>query len=249
VLCAADLERIIQFEDPEQVSAFIGEPIQQGFGVCSPPREYWDIIGRICSSYGVLLIVDEVICGFGRTGTWFGSEHFDIEPDMITMAKGISSGYVPLGAAGCTGELMEPIEIFQHLHTYANHPVSCAAAVKNIEILEKEHLVQNAHDMGLYFLDELKTLEFHPIVGEVRGRGLWTAIDFTTDKKTRAPFPASGLSSLVSRAMAKGLVVKAVAQALECAPPLIIQKQDIDEGIRILDECISEEERAMGLRP
>jgi adenosylmethionine-8-amino-7-oxononanoate aminotransferase len=197
----------------------------------------------------VLLIIDEVICGFGRTGTWFGIEHFAIEPDMITMAKGISSGYVPLGAVGCTDEVMDPIDIFQHLHTYANHPVSCAAGVKNIELLQKENLVQNAHDMGLYFLDCLKTLEFHPVVGEVRGKGLWTAIDFTTDKNTRAPFPLDRLSSLVSRAMAKGLVVKAMAQALEFAPPLIIQKQEIDEGIQILDECISEEERDMGLRP
>ncbi len=249
VFCATDVERIIQFEDPEQVSAFIGEPIQQGFGAYSPPKEYWHIVRKICSAYGVLLIIDEVICGFGRTGTWFGIEHFDIEPDLITMAKGITSGYVPLGAVGCTDAVMEPIDIFQHLHTYANHPVSCAAALKNIEILQKENLVQHSHEIGLYFLDALRNLESHPIVGEVRGQGLWTAIDFTTDRKRRATFPFDRLASLVSRAMKKGLIIKAMGQALECSPSLIIQKQEIDEGIQILDECISEEEKEMGLGP
>lgn len=116
--CARDIERIIEFEGPDQISAFIGEPIQQAFGALAPPREYWKIVRTICDGYGILLIIDEVICGFGRTGKWFGVEHFDIQPDIMTMAKGISSGYVPLGGVGCTDEVMEPIEIFQHLHTY-----------------------------------------------------------------------------------------------------------------------------------
>ena len=249
VLCATDIERILEFEDPSQVSAFIGEPIQQGFGALSPPKEYWPIVQRICRTHGVRLIVDEVICGFGRTGKWFGLEHVDVEPDIITMAKGLSSGYVPLGGIGCTDEILEPIDTFQHLHTYANHPVSCAAGVKNIEIIQQEQLVQRAHETGLYFLEALKRLEAHPIVGEVRGQGLWTAIDFTMDKETRAPFPFSRLSGLVKRAMEKGLVIKPMGQALEFAPPLIIEKQDIDQGIRILDVCITEEEREMGLVP
>jgi putrescine aminotransferase len=248
LLCASDVERIIQSEDPEQISAFIGEPIQQGFGVLPPPAGYWEVIQRICRAYGIVLIVDEVICGFGRTGAWFGCQHFGIDPDMITMAKGLSSGYVPLGAVGCTGEIMERIEVFHHLHTYANHPVSCAAAVKNIEILEREHLIEKAREVGHYFLEGLRSLESHPSVGEVRGKGLWTSIDFTSDKKTKAPFPVAGLVRMVDRAMGKGLIIKTVAQALDFAPALTITKGDIDEGIRILDECISEEEREMGLR-
>ena len=118
--------------------------------------------GNICDKYGILLIIDEVICGFGRTGKWFGIEHFGIQPDILTMAKGISSGYIPLGAMGCTDRVWEPIEIFQHLHTYGNHPVSCAAALKNIEILKDERLIENSQQMGLHFLEKLRTLESPP---------------------------------------------------------------------------------------
>jgi len=248
IACARDIERIIQFEDPTQISALIGEPIQQGFGAYAPPKEYWKIVREICSRYGILLIIDEVICGFGRTGKWFGVQHFDIEPDLITMAKGISSGYVPLGAVGITNEAFEPIEIFQHLHTYSNHPVSCAAGLKNIEIMHKEKLVENAAKMGKHLLEGLKSLESHPTVGEARGTGLWAAIDFTMDKKKRTPLAAERLSSMVNRAFSKGLVVKVMGQALEFAPPLIIQKSDIDEGLKILNECITEEEKAMSLK-
>ena len=247
VACARDVARIIEFEDPEQISAFIGEPIQQGFGAFAPVKEYWKIIREICDTYGILLIVDEVICGFGRTGGWFGIDHFDIQPDIITMAKGISSGYVPLGGVGCTDEVLKPIEIFKHLHTYGNHPVACAAGLKNIEIMKQEHLVENSSKMGSYFLEGLRSLEPHPIVGEVRGTGLWTAIDFTADKRSRAPFPLDRLANLVRRAKEKGLIIKMMGQALEFAPPLTIQKEDIDEAIKILGECITEEEKDMGL--
>ena len=249
VACARDVERIIQFEDPTQISAFIGEPIQQGFGAYAPPKEYWKIVKEICSRYGILLIIDEVICGFGRTGKWFGIQHFDIEPDLITMAKGISSGYVPLGGVGCTDEVFDPIEIFQHLHTYSNHPVSCAAALKNIEIMHREKLIENAAKMGKYLLGGLKSLESHPTVGEARGTGLWAALDFTTDKKKKAPFPVERLSGIVNRAFNKRLIIKVMGQALEFAPPLIIQKNEIDEGIKILNECVTEEEKATGVKP
>jgi len=242
--CARDLARIIEFEDPDQISAFIGEPIQQGFGALSPPPEYWPIIREICRQYGVLLIIDEVICGFGRTGKWFGLEHFGVQPDLITMAKGISSGYVPLGAAGCTDEVLAPIDTFQHLHTYGNHPVACAAALKNIEILKEEKLIERSETLGRYFLESLKTLEAHAIVGQVRGRGLWTAVDFTSDKKTRAPFPLTRLLRLIRRAKEKGLIIKSMGQALEFAPPLIIQPDEIDQAVRIMDECLTEEVKA-----
>ena len=245
--CARDMERMIQFEDPEQVSVFIGEPIQQGFGAYAPPQEYWKIIREICNTYGILLIIDEVICGFGRTGRWFGIDHFDIQPDILTMAKGISSGYVPLGAVGCTDEVMNPIEVFQHLHTYGNHPVSCAAALKNIEIIKREKLIENSHKMGIYFLERLKTLEPHPIVGEVRGTGLWAAIDLTTDKNKRLLFPGDRMNRIIDRAKEKGLLIKTMGHALEFAPPLIIQKEEIDEAVKILDECLTEEEKETGL--
>jgi len=245
--CARDVERLIQFEDPSQVMAFIGEPIQQAFGACAPPREYWPIIREICDRYGILLIVDEVISGFGRTGTWFACQHFGIRPDMMTMAKGISSGYVPMGALGATDAVVGPVELFANLQTYMNHPVACAASLKNIEILQREHLIENSRLQGEYFLGCLQELERHPIVGEARGAGLWAALDLTTNKATHAPFPQAGLQRLVNRAREKGMIIKAMNMALEFAPPLVIGKADLDEAVRIIDQCLSEEEQAMGL--
>ena len=247
IACARELTRIIEFEGPEQISMFIGEPIQQGFGAYRPPVEYWPLIQEICNQYGILLVIDEVICGFGRTGRMFATEHFDLQPDMITMAKGLTSGYVPLGAVGCSPEVIEPTELLNHLHTYGNHPVSCAVGLRNLDILESEKLIENSDKMGHYFLDGLKTLESHPSVGEVRGTGLWLGIDFTSDKNSRAPFPLKNLMSIISRAKEKGILVKTMGMALEFAPPLIIKKEEIDEVIPVLDECITEEEKVMGL--
>lgn len=246
--CARDLARIIEFEGPEWFSVFIGEPIQQGFGAYRPPKEYWPLIREICDQYGILMILDEVICGFGRTGKMFATEHFGVQPDMITMAKGITSGYIPLGAVGCTDRVVEPIDLFNHLHTYGNHPVPCAVGLQNIEILEREKLVENSSAMGEYFLEALKSMEHHPSVGEVRGTGLWLAIDFTTDKKTRAPYPVANLLGMVARAKQKGVITKMMGMALEFAPPLTIKKEEIDFAVRVLDESITEEERAMGLK-
>ena len=245
--CARDVERLIQFEDPSQVMAFIGEPIQQAFGVCAPPPEYWPLIREICDRHGVLLIVDEVICGFGRTGKWFACEHFGIRPDLVTMAKGISSGYVPMGAVGATDAVVEPIEHFANLQTYMNHPVACAASLANIAILQRERLIERSRDTGEYFLGRLKELERHPIVGEARGAGLWAALELTTNKSTRAPFPPTSLSRIVDRAREKGLIIKAMNTALEFAPPLVIGKADIDEAVRTLDGCLSDEVKALGM--
>ena len=245
--CARELERIIDFEGAEQISMFIGEPIQQGFGAYRPPPEYWPVIGEICERYGILLVIDEVICGFGRTGLMFATEHFDVRPDLMTMAKGLTSGYVPLGAVGCSLEVTEPIELLNHLHTYGNHPVSCAVALRNLEILDAEALIENSEKMGRYFLDGLKTLEHHPSVGEVRGTGLWLAIDFTVDKQSRAPFPLENLMGIIARLKQKGILVKTMGMALEIAPPLVITRDEIDRVIPVLDACITEEEKAMGL--
>lgn len=245
--CATDIERTIEFEGPELISAFIGEPVMQGFGAVSPPKEYWPIVRGICNKYGIMLITDEVICGFGRTGKMFGVEHFAIQPDMMTMAKGISSGYVPLGAVGCSDNVLKPIDNFFHLHTYGNHPVACAAALKNIAILEQENLISNSEEMGRYFLDGLETLVDHAIVGEARGRGLWLALDLTTDKQTRAPFPADRINNIIGRAKQLGLIIKTMGHALEFAPPLIIKKDEIDEALEILDRCIAMEVKEMGI--
>jgi len=246
--CTGELARIIEFEGPDTISAFIGEPVQQGFGALKPPDEYWPAVREICNRYGVLLIIDEVICGFGRTGKMFATEHFDVRPDMITMAKGITSGYIPLGAVGCTEAVLEPVEILNHLHTYGNHPVSCAVGIANLDLIKREKLVENSRVMGEYFLEQLKALEGRPSVGQIRGTGLWLAIDFTTDRKTRAPYPVVNLLSMVERARQKGVITKMMGMALEFAPPLTIQKEEIDFAVKILGECIEEEEKAMGLK-
>lgn len=245
--CARELERVIEFEGPEQISLFIGEPIQQGFGAYRPPDEYWPVIREICDNYGILLVIDEVICGFGRTGKMFATEHFDVQPDIMTMAKGLTSGYVPLGAVGCTSRVVEPVELLNHLHTYGNHPVSCAVGLKNLELLEAENLVQNSREIGQYFLEGLQSLEHHPSVGEVRGTGLWLAIDFTSDKETRSALPTENLMSIIARLKEKGILVKTMGMALEFAPPLIFTKENVNEVIPALDECIGDEESAMGL--
>lgn len=245
--CARELVRAIEFEGAEQISMFIGEPIQQGFGAYRPPAEYWPLIQKICDQYGILLVIDEVICGFGRTGRMFATEHFNVRPDMITMAKGLTSGYVPLGAVGFSDRVIEPVDLFNHLHTYGNHPVSCAVALKNLELIENEKLIENSKKMGRYFLDALKTLADHPSIGEVRGTGLWLAIDFTVDQKSRAPFPLENLMRIIARTKEKGVLTKTMGMALEFAPPLVVKKEDIDAAIPVLDVCISAEEKAMGL--
>ena len=247
IKCARDVERLIQFENPDLISAFIAEPVQQGFGAYSPPPEYFPIIRQLCDQYNILLIIDEVICGFGRTGKMFGVEHFGIEPDIITMAKGITSGYVPLGAVGCTDKVIDPIETFMHLHTYGNHPVSCAAGIKCMEIMEKENLVQHAAEMGAHFLKGLKAMEKYAIVGEARGEGLWLAIDFTMDKNTKSLFPLERVMSMITRAKEAGYLIKTMGQASEFAPPLIITREEIDESLTMLDRIIQEEVQLMGL--
>ena len=133
------------------------------------------------------------------------------------------------------------------MHTYGNHPVSCAVGLRNLEILETENLIENSEKMGRYFLEGLKTLEHHPSVGEVRGTGLWLAIDFTVNKQSRTQFPLENLMNIIARAKQKGILLKTMGMALEFAPPLIIQKEEIDEAIPVLDSCITEEEKAMGL--
>jgi adenosylmethionine-8-amino-7-oxononanoate aminotransferase len=231
------------------VAAFIAEPIMQMGGCVIPPPEYFPMIREICEKHDVLLIDDEVITGFGRTGKMFGIEHFGVVPDIMVMAKQLTSGYVPIGAAVTKPSVIGEFPVFRHIHTYGGHPVACRAAAVNLEIIKREGLVENAREMGEYFLDGLKELERHPIVGEVRGIGLWLGIEFVQDKKTKARFPEDNNPALriVKRIREKGAFCRPSMQSIEIAPALIITRSDIDEAVKIIEEAIVEEVQFLGM--
>jgi len=221
---------------PENVAAFIGEPIMGAGGMMPPPVGYWDKISKLCRKYGVLLWADEVICGWGRTGEWFGSDYYGIEPDIMTMAKGMSSGYQPISAVALGGDLAITIAEndaeMVHGFTYAGHPVAAAVALKNIEILERDGLVgAPAKDRIDYFQQQIRTLEDHELVGEVRGVGFLGGLELVADKETREAFDSSiGVGGKCrNHCFKNGLIMRATGDAMVLSPPLIISKQEIDE--------------------
>ncbi len=246
--CADALETLIQFEGPDLIAAFIAETVMQGVGALPPPEGYFDRIRKICDEYGVLLIMDEVIVGFGRTGKMFACEHYKIKPDLMTMAKQLTGGYAPLGAAAATKKVADAIPTFLHLHTYGNHPVSCAAALKTLEIIEREELVANSAEMGKYFLDGLKQLQKHPIAGEARGIGLWCALEIVQDKKKRLPFPAREniIFQLTLTGRNHGVIFRGMSNALEFAPPLTLTRSEVEEGLEGLDKALYDVEKKLG---
>ncbi len=239
--CADYLERQIQHEGPDNVAAFIAEPIMQANGVQVSSTEYFARVREICDRYGVLLIIDEVITGFGRTGAWFASEHFCITPDIMTMAKALTAGYMPMGAVIARPELIDALPIFRHVHTFSGHAGAAAAANTVIAIKEREGLIAKARENGAYMLDALhEFLDPHPIVGDVRGLGMWLALDFTADKATRAPFEDDTVRAIVRRMHDHGVLASAIGTAFELAPPLISTKAEIDEAVRIAVLAIDE---------
>ncbi len=246
--CADALDSLIQFEGPDLVAAFIAETVMQGVGALPPPGGYFDRIRKICDKYGALLIIDEVIVGFGRTGKMFAAEHYNIRPDILTMAKQLTAGYAPLGAAGTTRKISEAIPTFLHLHTYGNHPVCCAAALANLEIIERENLVANSAEMGKYFLQGLKELQKHSIVGEARGLGLWCAIEIVKDKKNRIPFPPEEniTFQLALAGRSHGSIFRGMGNALEFAPPLTISRKEVEEGLKAIDLALFDVEKKLG---
>jgi putrescine---pyruvate transaminase len=236
---AADLEKKILEIGPENVAAFYGEPIQGAAGVLIPPSTYWPEVQRICKKYGILIVADEVICGFGRTGKWFGFETFGFEPDIIAMAKGLSSGYMPIGAAAFADHLIKDFfgkgGEFYHGMTYSGHPVAAAVALKNIEILEQEKLVDRVAELAPYFEKALASLRDHPIVGETRSCGLIGAIEIAKNKKTRERFNDPGRVGTICRdhCFANGLIMRACWDTMVLSPPFIIDKKGIDEIVKL----------------
>ena len=239
--CAQHLERQILHEGPDQVMAFIGEPIMQANGVQIPSKKYWKTVREICSHYGVLLIMDEVITGFGRTGHWFASEYFDVEPDILNMAKSMSAGFAPVGAVMTTKEIADTMPLFRHVHTFGGHATCCAAANKVIEIKQRDGLIDKAKNLGEQFGADLKaTLLEHPIVGDVRGLGFWHAVDFTSDKVTKAVFEDDTVTAIVQRMRDHGVIVGPIGTSLEIAPPLTSTKEELDECVRVCAQSIDE---------
>ncbi|MCL4467291.1 MAG: aminotransferase class III-fold pyridoxal phosphate-dependent enzyme [Chloroflexi bacterium] len=249
VLCARFAEQIIEWEGPETVSAFIADPVMFNAGVLAPPKEYFPIIRSICDKYDVLLIYDEIITGFGRTGAMFAADTYQTVPDILVMGKGITGGYAPLAgmairdrvAAAFWGELGQE---FADGHTYGGNPIACAAAHANITYLLQNDVIAHGRQMGDHLMERLRGLYKYRSVGDVRGQNLLVGVEFVKDRATREPFPAAAKpAKLVERlAREKGLILRANPEWFCVAPPLIIAKQDIDVIADILDRCVGEAE-------
>jgi len=246
VYAARQLEAKVKEIGANRIAAFIGEPIQGAGGVIIPPETYWPEINRICKENDILLIADEVICGFGRTGRMFGCETFGITPDLMTLAKAITSGYIPLSAV-LVGDRVADVLInetgeFYHGFTYSGHPVSCAVALANLDILERENLTARAETMGILLREKLHTaLGDHPIVGEIRGVGLVGAIELTADKRTRRFFEKRGRVGAICRdfCFANNLVMRAVRDTMVYSPPLTISESEINMLVERLTAAIT----------
>jgi adenosylmethionine-8-amino-7-oxononanoate aminotransferase len=255
--CAKAVEKEILFYGPENVGTMIGETMIGTGGVIPPPPEYWPLVREICDAYDVLIINDEVITGFGRGGAWFASEIFGSKPDFITMAKGLSSGYLPLGAVGASDRVFDaflsaPLEMKQFMSgaTYHGHPLCSAAGVANLKIVERENLVQRCADLGPYMQEGLRTLLSHPIVGDVRGIGLVSGIEYVQDKQTREWFPATvgAAGKVFAQALKRGVFVRLLGggNVHAIAPPFVISREQIDTIVSVLDESIGVVEKELG---
>jgi len=250
LLRAKELEEAILELGEDRVAAFIAEPIQGAGGVIVPPETYWPEIQRICDKYEILLIADEVICGFGRTGNWFGSQTVGIKPHIMSIAKGLSSGYAPIGGSIVCDEVAEVVAAteFNHGYTYSGHPVSCAVALENLRILEEEKIVEHVRDdVAPYLKEKWEALADHPLVGEAKIVGMMGSIALTPNKETRAPFAAeAGTVGYKCREHCFGnnLVMRHVGDRMIISPPLVMTRGDIDvlmeRATRALDQTFEQ---------
>ena len=240
-LAVNDIEKKIIEIGSDNVAAFIGEPIQGAGGVIVPPPNYWNLIQDLCKKYDILLCIDEVICGFGRTGEWFGSQHYNIKPDVITFAKGITSGYLPLSGIGI-GKKISDVMInqggeFYHGYTYSGHPVACAVAVENIRIIKEEGMIENVKkNIAPYLQKRMREFENHPLVGEVRGEGLLVGVELVKNKEKKELFDPVGKVGNICKdhCINNNLIMRAVRDGMMCSPPLTISKDDIDKCVERL---------------
>jgi adenosylmethionine-8-amino-7-oxononanoate aminotransferase len=239
---ARTLEEAIVREGPETVAAFIAEPVQGAGGLLVPPADYFPRVRKICDKYEVLFIADEVITGFGRTGEWFALRRWGVQPDIMSFAKGITSGYLPLGGIQISDEIHQaivsapPSETWMHAYTYSGHPTCCAVGLKNLEILSREGLVENAARMGERLLTGLESLKEFEVVGDVRGLGLMCALEFVADRETKAP---ANIGPKIQKAcLERGLFTRIKGDILMLAPPLVINAAEVDQILAIVQEAI-----------
>jgi taurine---2-oxoglutarate transaminase len=247
---APHLEEILEYEGPQTVAAVILETVTGTNGVIPPPDGYLQSIREVCDRHGILLILDEVMAGFGRTGRWFACENWDVVPDILTVAKGINSGYVPLGAMIIRKPLADWVRgrFFPGGLTYAGHPLACASAVASIEAFREEDVVENAAEVGGYLGERLRELETrHPAIGEVRGLGCFWGIELVKNRETRemlVPYNASGeatapVARLAKAALERGLYLMTHWNVVMVVPPLTITRDEVDDGIAVLDEALA----------
>lgn len=252
IAAANELEQIILREGADTVAMFLAEPVQGAGGVIVPPDDYFPRIRQICDKYDVLFVSDEVITGFGRTGKMFGLEHWGVEPDMITFAKAVTSGYFPLGGIGVNDRIAQDFDaaenVWMHAYTYSAHPVGCAVALANLDIIQHEDFVAQAREKGAYLLRSLRqALADHPHVGEVRGLGLMCAIEYVKDKATREEFkPEEKIGARVhTAAQERGLFSRLRGDVFCLAPPIVTSQRQLD---RITEILTSATEAVLGLR-
>ncbi len=250
--CADELEKMILAEGPDTVAAFIGEPVLGTGGIIPPPEGYWEKIQAVLKKYDVLLIADEVVCGFGRIGAPMGSQAYAIEPDLITVAKGLTSAYAPLSGVIVGEKVWDVIEqgsrdlgAMGHGWTYSGHPICAAAGLANLDIIERENIMGNAAEVGAYFQQQLHAaFDDHPLVGEVRGVGMLAALEFMADGDARQPFDAALTvgAKVAGACMARGLIARAMPHGdiLGFAPPLVATREDIDTIVAIAKQAVDE---------
>ncbi len=257
--CADEIERLVEFEGPETIAAIILEPVQNSGGAIVPPPGYLQRVRQICDRYGIVFIADEVICGFGRVGDWFGSSALGVVPDVMTCAKAITSGYAPLGAVMVRPEIADAFigeegDKFMHGVTFGGHPASCAAALANLDILEREGLNTRSREMGDYLQRELRAaVGSHPNVGEIRGMGLCVAVELVRDQATRAALDEPELMGWLSdQFKRRGLICRAddrLEPVIQLAPPLNIPSEDLDQIVATVAEVVHALGAKLGTQP
>ncbi len=252
LVAARRLEEKILELGPHRVAAFIGEPVMGAIGVYVPPRTYWPEIERICRKYDILLCADEVICGYGRTGEWFGSQYFGFTPDLMTTAKGLTSGYIPMGAVLFNDRIAHVLRDqggeLAHGYTYSGHPVCAAVALENIRILQDEKIVETCkNETGPYLAERINMLGEHPLVGETRQAGMLGALELVPNKAERQFFAERGVVGTLCRniALKNGLILRATYDSMLLSPPLIISRSEIDELFEKAWKSLNETAQAM----